>query len=714
MGKKDYREDAIYLSDNPSDKLNIPDFCDMEEFERMMKDWADSTGLATVAVGSDGKYISGCYNFTDFCYNLTRKSREGLHRCIECDKKGAGIYLCHAGLVDFAAPITLEDGTVLGNIVGGQVLPQKPDIEKFRKTAHELGIDEEAYLKALQNVNVRSQKEISSSAELLSNIINLFVRTSYAAWVSEERYLKRADIISSLGKVYFCDYYVNLDTEEFVELDATSEIHGVIGHYGSASKSISAVTEVFVAPESSEAFKEFMDISTLKDRLLDRQSLSLEFIGRNLGWCRVTIIVASRDINDDVSHVIFAVQNIQDEKENELKVRQMLKDSADEANRANMAKSDFLSRMSHDIRTPLNGIIGMSYLANQQNNPSKTTECLEKIDFSSKFLLGLINDVLDMAKVESGKIELHTEPYSFDNFRKYLESVIIPLCENDHQKFLIDADDFGEAVPVMDKLRINQIFFNLFSNAVKYTPEGGTISFKLKHSLTDSGRIRLYAEISDNGIGMSEAFQKTLFQPFVQENRNDSSELRGSGLGLAIVKQLLDLMGGTISVESEINKGTTFKLEVEFDYVMAEDIIEEKENLSINDGKIDLTGKHILLCEDHPLNIEITRELLESKGAIVEVAEDGALGIDAFKKSRKGFYDAILMDIRMPVMNGYETTEKIRSIPRSDAKTVPIIAMTADAFEDDVHKCIAAGMNNHIAKPIDPETLLRLIENYTK
>jgi ligand-binding sensor protein len=229
-------------------KINIPDFCDMERFEQMMRDWASSTGLATVAVGSDGEYVSSSYNFTDFCYRFTRKSPEGLRRCIACDRKGTGTYLCHAGLVDFAAPITLEDGTVVGKIVGGQVLPEQPDEQKFRMTARELGIDEEAYVEALHKVNIRSREEIRASAALLANTINMFVRMSYAARRDMASLSERARIISSLSKIYFCDYYIDLDRGRYIELDATDELRAFAGPSGEASAMIKNACRFFAEP----------------------------------------------------------------------------------------------------------------------------------------------------------------------------------------------------------------------------------------------------------------------------------------------------------------------------------------------------------------------------------------------------------------------------------------------------------------------------------
>jgi PAS domain S-box-containing protein len=382
-----------------------------------------------------------------------------------------------------------------------------------------------------------------------------------------------------------------------------------------------------------------------------------------------------------------------------------------EATAANAAKTDFLSRMSHDIRTPLNGIIGMTYLALEEDNPPRTADCLAKIDTSSKFLLGLINDVLDMSRAESDRIELNPEPYPIGEYNEYLDAVIRPLCREKGQSFMLDESlALDQLVPLADKLRTNQIMFNLLSNAVKYTPEGGTITYRISGVSLGDGRVAVEHRITDTGIGMSGEFQKVLFQPFSQEARDDNSETRGSGLGLAIVKKLVDLMGGTIRVRSEIGKGTTFLVRLEFDAIPGESALRPRQAAGENgSGAGALAGKHILLCEDHPLNQEIVKALLEQKGAMVEIAVNGRRGVDLFAASAPGYYDAVLMDIRMPVMDGITAAGKIRAMKRADAARVPIVAMTADAFEEDVQKCLNAGMNSHLAKPIDPELLFRTL-----
>ena len=404
----------------------------------------------------------------------------------------------------------------------------------------------------------------------------------------------------------------------------------------------------------------------------------------------------------DVSEEIALQQTVT----RQLEVEQQLRRRADQAN---AAKSDFLSRMSHDMRTPLNGVIGMAYLASEQDNPPYTAQCLSKINTSAKFLLGLINNILDMSKVESGRIEFHPEPYPFREFNDYLSAVIRPLCEEKNQRFVLQPDVTFSSVPLADKNYLNQILFNLLSNAVKYTPEGGTITYRIRGRQIGEARAEVEHRITDTGIGISWEFQERLFEPFSQEGRDDVSEQRGSGLGLSIVKKLVDLMGGTISVQSQIGRGTTFTVTLAFDTVPAGQTAAQNaaEGPRQTAG---LDGRHVLLCEDHPLNQEIARALLTEKGLLVDLAENGEAGVRRFAASPPRYYDAILMDIRMPVMDGCEAARAIRALDRPDAGSVPIIAMTADAFEESVRTARAAGMDGYVTKPIEPEKLYQTLQ----
>ena len=472
---------------------------------------------------------------------------------------------------------------------------------------------------------------------------------------------------------------------------------------------ISALCDTAVIPSERESFSSFMRLDSITARLDSEQRCIHSFtVGENGGLRAKQVEFFYVDRENKL--IALLRTDYTEAQHRQLEQEERLRSALAAAKRANEAKSDFLSRMSHDIRTPLNGIIGMTYIAQEQPNPERTADCLSKIDTSSKFLLSLINDILDLTKAESDKIELHPEPYPPEEFYGYLDAVFQPQCIGKRQTLIVDKHPPAGFYPLFDKLRINQVLFNLLSNAVKYTPEGGTITYRDRFSPPDAaGRTTVRFEVLDTGIGMSEEFRKHLFEPFTQEGRSDTSESRGSGLGLAIAKKLVDLMGGTISLDSKSGKGSDFTVTITTGCVPSSDEVADAGKANAAKSPKSLAGRHVLLCEDHPLNQEIAKALLAERRMIVTVAEDGRIGAELFRQSPIRCFDVILMDIRMPVMNGYEAARAIRSMDRPDAGTVPIIAMTADAFEDDVQKCLDAGMNGHIPKPIDPERMFDMI-----
>jgi len=484
--------------------------------------------------------------------------------------------------------------------------------------------------------------------------------------------------------------------------------YGKIGEMLSYEKCVEYVSARFRRDDERRTFEETVALPAILQDMNEngiRSSFYLNTVGEKPSCIRLQYSWLEKPGGD----ILVVRSDITEAYRKEQKQMKLLETEKKAAEAANVAKSDFLSRMSHDIRTPLNGIIGMTYLTKRMDLPEKALDNLSKIDTSSKFLLGLVNDILDMSKMESRTIELHPEPYPFEDFRAYLDAVICPLCKEKQQTFLLDVNPIPGYTPLVDITRLNRIYFNLLSNAVKYTPEGGTITLKIREVFLSDERIRFTLMVKDNGIGMSSEFQKHLFEPFVQENRDDNSEMRGSGLGLAIVKKTVEAMSGTVSVISKKGEGTEFTVVISSPCIR-KTVLKERENLPDKEGLACLSEKHVLLCEDHPLNQEIVCALLREKGMLVQTAEDGQKGVDQFSSSPIGFFDCILMDLRMPVMDGLEAVRTIRAMERPDAKTVPVIAMTADAFADDVKKCLAAGMNDHIAKPIEPDRLYRILQ----
>lgn len=377
-----------------------------------------------------------------------------------------------------------------------------------------------------------------------------------------------------------------------------------------------------------------------------------------------------------------------------------------ELQKANAAKSDFLSRTSHDLRTPMNAIMGLTALALDESSVVEKDFYLSQISTSSSFLLGLINDVLDMDQIENGSITLTPEPYPFSEFSQMLKTMIAPLCYKKNIEFVFEDDNYNEIL-LVDRIRFNQIFFNLLSNAVKYTPEGGTITFDLSHSQADDGHHDLEVIIADTGIGMTKEFMNHMFEPFSQENRMDDAKGQSSGLGLAIVKGMIDLMGGQIHVESTLHQGTIFLVKLHVPLTDGKNILQK----FIDPLELERVLKHktILLVDDQELNLQVAKKILEKKEIHVTVAKNGEEAVKLFSESDEQFYDAILMDIRMPIMNGLEASKTIRALSRSDALTVPIIAMTANTFEEDKRQSDAAGMNAHLGKPIIPKELFECL-----
>ena len=365
---------------------------------------------------------------------------------------------------------------------------------------------------------------------------------------------------------------------------------------------------------------------------------------------------------------------------------------------ANNAKTEFLSKMSHDIRTPLNGILGMTYLAKAEREQAKLSEYLDKISLSGRFLLSLVNNILDMSKIGKKDFELHPEPYPVEEFRSYIGAIIGPLCAKKGLALIIDNLELEDAF-LVDRLRFNQVFVNLLSNSVKYTESGGHIHLCYANVAVFNHIFIGDIIVEDNGIGMSEEFQKKMFEPFTQEK--DTMANMGSGLGLAIVKQLVESMGGSIRVESKSGKGSRFIVSMALELVPFEKLPAEPEQ---NEQDV-LKGLRIMMCEDNEINAEIAVELLKRREITVDVAENGAAGVELFSKSEVGYYDAILMDIRMPVMDGFEAAAQIQKLNRDDAKVVPIIALTADAYLQDEEKSSSCGMVAHIAKPVNADVL---------
>ena len=383
------------------------------------------------------------------------------------------------------------------------------------------------------------------------------------------------------------------------------------------------------------------------------------------------------------------------------------------AERASKAKTDFLSNMSHDIRTPMNAIIGITTLMkNELHQPEKLAEHLGKLETSGQLLLGIINNILDMSRIESGKTTLNVEKMNLPQQISQLDSIIRQQAGQRRQTFTVNTHLQHENV-LADPNRLNQVLMNILSNAVKYTPKGGHIRLEVEELPRNEHFARYRFVVQDDGIGMSEEFQKTLFDPFTREEKSGTNKVQGTGLGMAITKSIVDLMGGTIHVESTTGKGTRFEVVLEFPIDAEADTVQEAQVLPEEEETASpLSGMKFLCAEDNAINAEILEMLLESKGAHCKIYPNGQEIVDAFASVKPGEYDMILMDVQMPVMDGLEATRRIRNGENPLGRIIPILAMTANAFLEDMQKSKEAGMDVHLSKPVDIAALEQTVKRF--
>ena len=400
-------------------------------------------------------------------------------------------------------------------------------------------------------------------------------------------------------------------------------------------------------------------------------------------------------------------------KEEEQKQKQLLLEAAEKADAANKAKSTFLFNMSHDIRTPMNAIVGFTDIALHQNSVAEIHDSLEKVRESSKHLLSLLNDVLDLSRIESGKAVFFPEPVDITKLTDDVLAIMNGLLYNRDLKFEVYRERPKNPYVLADATRIREVLTNFLSNAVKFTKDGGTVTLDISsHPGEDDKHIVARYIVKDNGIGMSEEFQKKLFKPFSQEDdRGARTQYKGTGLGMAIAKEYVEMMGGSIAVESQKGVGTTFTVEIPLE--LTEQGIRQKQEEPVHH---DLTGVNVLMAEDNDLNAELATVMLEDAGMVVTRAFDGKEAVELFKNHPQGTYDIILMDIMMPNMDGHQAAKTIRAMgtERPDAATIPIIAVSANAFAEDIKASLDSGMNGHVSKPLNMKEVTDTIAKYIK
>lgn len=524
---------------------------------------------------------------------------------------------------------------------------------------------------------------------------------------------KYQNLTAATSQIYHAIYHINLNQNRIEKIAGANQKYTLTGTVTSATAQLTDILEKLVAPSHHKIMKSFFDLMTVRDRLHGKLFISREYPSPQGIWRRATFIVQNRDNDDHVTELLYVTQIIDDYKQKELAYQQELVKTVESANRANEAKTDFLSRMSHDIRTPLNGILGMLDIAQKnETNPDILSECHNKMRTATFHLQALVNDVLDMQQMENDRFFLEQIPF---DIREILDNCWNMLEVQASQLHItlerIKPGTIKYPYLIGSPLHIRQVFMNLLSNAIKYNKPGGKITIQSEIIKQVHQTVIYKFMISDTGIGMSPEFQKHIFEPFAQEDTGARTIYKGTGLGMAIVHRLIQEMGGTIQLKSEKNVGSTFTLILPFTIEEQQLSVSEE---TVSDTVADLSDLHVLIVEDNELNLEIAVFSLEAAGLKVSTAGNGLEAVRLFEKSEPYEYDIILMDIMMPVMNGLDATRAIRGLNRPDAADIPIIALSANAFAEDIQKSKNAGINEHLAKPLEMDKMLKVITSYCK
>ena len=557
-------------------------------------------------------------------------------------------------------------------------------------------------------------------------------------------------IVQSLGRIYTTVYHIDLHENTFIDLTYRIQAGKFVAVRGAAQERLDFLCRAMVVPEHKEEMLEFASLATLPRRMEHERIISKQYQAFAEGedvpegsaeWRQCSFIECSRSTEGRLQSAIFAIHSIQAEKLRELEIMQKQKElieamrlAYDAAETANKAKTNFLSNMSHDIRTPMNGIIGMTAIAaNNIDDRDKVRECLNKISSSSKHLLSLINEVLDMSKIESGTVELTEEEFNLSDLISNLLAMMSPQIEEHKHQLYVHIGELTHEDVIGDKLHVQKVFINILSNAIKYTLDGGVLRLCISERPSHQEKVGCYEFVfEDNGIGMSQDFLERIFEPFARASDERLQHIQGTGLGMPITRNIVRMMGGDIKVESVPGKGSRFTVSIylklqeqngvrhevlenlnvpmsDFNCLVGERRELQQDNPLEALKQLDFTGRKALLVEDNELNAEIAREILGVTGLAVERAVDGREAVSMMEKCMDGYYSIVFMDIQMPNMNGYDATRCIRAMDRNYCREIPIVAMTANAFAEDVQTARAVGMNEHIAKPLDLKILTRVM-----
>ena len=511
-------------------------------------------------------------------------------------------------------------------------------------------------------------------------------------------------VATALAGDYFSIYVVDLDTDHFVEYSATKEFDTLgVEKNGEDFFNLSRRNMLRLIYEDDR--ERFMGTFYREKvmSILERDKIFTMKYRLVFGDTPVWVSMKATLLEDkDGRHLIIGTNNIEAQMEREAEYQRRVREAR------TSARNDFLANMSHDIRTPMNAIVGYTNIAkSNKHKPETVADALDKIGSSSHYLLSLINDILDISKIESGKMQISYGPCDIAALFRRIEDITALQAKKKSLVINYCYDNICHYQVITDELRIEQIIINIVSNAIKYTPPGKTVDLIAEEVPSPGGKNKYRFIIRDTGIGIKEDYMPHIFESFTREERTTVNRIQGTGLGLAITAKIVEMMGGTISVKSKLGEGSEFTVELEL-----EPLETDSQANADNSENIDLAGHRILLVEDNAINAEIARMILEQYGAEVQQAENGKTGLEALQEKGPGYYDAVLMDIQMPVMNGFEATKAIRALGGAYATALPIIAMSANAYDEDVRDCLAAGMNGHIAKPFNPDELMRILRRY--
>ena len=707
--------------------LQLADICDLEKLYKMIEDWSNATGMSAILTDNQGKETMKSWGRSLFCRMLLNTSN-GYEACCRCmDKLESGTQICYAGAYHFVVPLNFPDGTFVGKVVAGHTMLEEISDEMIIENLKSLGINEEKIRKTIAASKKRKKENADSAYTLLDSMLKSFIEKSYYIWkagmdirrANEERNFA-LEIVERQRKQIHDEIEQTLDVADMgmwtlaftngkePRLFADKTMNRLLG----TTEQISAEERyrrwiAGIPPEEQEAADAYME----QIRSVGRAEITYKWIHPVNGAMYVRCGGIRDDSYENGMKVRGYHQDVTVQQQADQLHKEKLQKAYEEAKRANAAKTEFLSRMSHDIRTPMNGILGMTRIAETCiDDKERVRDALNKISQSGKQLEMLINDVLDMSRLESGKTELTREKF---NIVKVLDNNFTPIHLMAVEKqvtFKGPHANLTHRNVIGSPLHLQRILLNILTNAVKYNKVGGTIEAWLDETPIDENHSYYSLTIADTGIGMDEEYLKHIFEPFSREHTDAGTNYQGTGLGMAITKEIVDLMGGTIEVQSEENVGSTFCVKVPFELCMEEKAV----TVSQAEQRVDLSGINILMAEDNELNIEIAKFILEEAGAEVMVARNGKEAVKLWQHMPENSFDVILMDIMMPEMDGLQATEVIRQDSRADAKTVPVIAMTANAFVEDVRRCQAAGMNDHLAKPLDIQKVYQTIVKYRK